>query len=143
VIVPDVNMLVYAYDSTSTFNERSKAWWEASVSGGESIGLTWEVILGFLRLVTHPRVFTNPLAVNDALTIVESWLDQPSVTLLDPTHRHWPVLKQLLGTAQVGGKLVGDAHLAAIALEHRAQLITNDRDFERFAGVASHNPLGS
>ena len=83
------------------------------------------------------------MPIKVALEIVDSWLGQPTVTIIDPTSQHWRLLSEFLLKVQLGGKLVSDAHLAAIAREHRATLVTNDRDFERFAGVSIFNPLSS
>ena len=142
MIIPDINILVYAYDSKSSFHKPSRDWWEATMNSGESVGMPWIVTLGFLRLVTHPRAFSNPVPIKDALEVVDSWLKHPNVTVLDPTAQHWRILNEMLNIVQVGSKLVSDAHLAAIAREYRATLVTNDRDFERFSGVSILNLLG-
>jgi toxin-antitoxin system PIN domain toxin len=89
LILCDVNLLVYAYDSSSPFHSDAKKWWEETVRSGKAIGLPWEVTSGFLRLVTHPKVFARPLAVDRALDIVNSWFEQPNVTPLNPGPRHW------------------------------------------------------
>ena len=143
MIIPDINILIYAYDRTSPYHEESRLWWEETVNSGVSIGLPAIVILGFLRITTHPRVWATPMPIKVALEIVDSWLGQPTVTPIDPTSQHWRLLSEFLLKVQLGGKLVSDAHLAAIAREHRATLVTNDRDFERFAGVSIFNPLSS
>ncbi|MFY9233649.1 MAG: type II toxin-antitoxin system VapC family toxin [Fimbriimonadaceae bacterium] len=141
MIIPDINLLVYAYDSTSPYHEASRKWWEETVNGERPVGIPWAVILGFMRLVTHPRVFGNPMAISDAMDVVETWLDQPTISVLDPGTQHWRVLSGLLKEVQLGGKLVSDAHLAAVAREYRAELATNDRDFDRFAGIGLSNPI--
>jgi uncharacterized protein len=140
MIIPDANVLVYAYDTSSPFHEKSKLWWESEINGGGSIGIPWAVTIAFLRVITHPRVFMHPIPIQEAIAIVQSWYKQPSVVPLDPGSRHLVLLVELLEQIQIGGKLVHDAHLAALAREYRAQIVSYDRDFERFSGVSIRSP---
>jgi len=141
MIIPDINLIVYAYDETSPFHKRSREWWETLIGGDEIIGLPWAVVVGFLRLVTHPRVFATPVTIEVALTRVDSWIRRRNIVMIDPGSRHWELLSEMLGQVRLGGKLVNDAHIAALALAYRAELYTNDRDFERFSGLLLRNPL--
>ena len=111
------------------------------MSGDERIALAWTVILGFIRLTTSPRVFEHPLRVEDALRTVAAWLSQPSVSPLEPGDRHWSILGDLLLEAGTAGNLTTDAHLAALTIEHGAELCSTDADFGRFNRLRWTNPL--
>lgn len=142
MIVPDVNLLIYAYNSDAPDHVRAKIWWEALLTDARSVvGLPWAVALGFVRLMTHPSVLLTPWHPSDALAPVREWLALPQVEPLEPGPRHLEILERLLEAARVGGNLTTDAHLAAIAIEHQAELHSNDRDFGRFAGLRWVNPL--
>ena len=141
MIVPDVNLLVYAYNESMPDHARARAWWEDLLSSEAPVGIPWVVVLGFVRLVTHPRIFDEPLPPDDALDCVESWLEIPSTAILLPGPRHLITLRALLGAAGIGASLTTDAHLAALAIDHQAELHSNDNDFARFAGLRWHNPL--
>ena len=107
----------------------------------EPVCLAWQTVLAFLRISTHRRIFQRPLLLEEAVGIVSSWFEQPAIRLLRPTDRHWAILGQLLPEAQARGPLVMDAHLAALAIEHGAEVHTADRDFSRFPGVRVAYPL--
>jgi toxin-antitoxin system PIN domain toxin len=141
VKLSDVNLLLYAYDTSATQHERAKAWLEERLSAVEAFGFAWATLLAFLRLVTSPRVFESPLRVEESLDIVESWLAAPSATVLHPGPRHTVLLRQLLEPLGTAGNLTADAHLAALALEHDAELCSADADFSRFPGLRWSNPL--
>ena len=137
----DANVLLYAYHPRATQHERCRAWVEAEFSSGSAVRLPWATIIAFLRISTSPRVFQRPLTTAEAETVVSSWLALPAVSSIDPGERYWDVLKDLLHRAQVRGPLVTDAALAALAIEHGATLCTTDRDFARFPGLRTANPL--
>jgi hypothetical protein len=141
VILPDVNLLLYAVDSTSARHEQARRWVEAALSGTESVALAWSVLTAFVRLSTRPAVFLHPLAVDQAFDLVDGWLAQPAVVIVHPTHRHHVVLRDLLEPLGTAGNLVPDAHLAALAIEHGAELLSSDHDFARFAGLRWSDPL--
>ncbi|MEQ1855976.1 MAG: type II toxin-antitoxin system VapC family toxin [Longimicrobiales bacterium] len=141
MIVPDINVIVHAYNGGSPQHARAKAWWEQALSRPAPIGLAWVVALGFVRITTHSRVLSNPLTVAKACSHVESWLAQPQVSLLHPGERHATVLFDLLRTLGTAGNLTTDAHLAALAIEHQAELCSTDADFARFSGLRWSNPL--
>jgi toxin-antitoxin system PIN domain toxin len=137
----DVNLLLYAYDSTSKEHHRARSWLEQVFLGLETVGLPWATILGFLRIATTPRVETKPLELQEAVSIATDWLERDNVIVLNPTDRHWQILSNLLPKSRIRGSLIMDAHLAALAIEHGATLCTNDRDFARFPGLKVEYPL--
>lgn len=139
--LPDLNLLIYAVDRRSPSHERSIAWWNGLLSGSETVALSWTVLLGFVRLTTNPSVVQEPLRSDEALDYVDRWLAQPVTTVIEPTPRHAAVLRDLLGPVGTAGNLVSDAHLAALAIEHGADLCSADRDFGRFPGLRWVNPL--
>jgi uncharacterized protein len=142
VIVPDVNVLLYAVDATSPRHAVARAWLEHALSGTETVGFAWSVLSAFIRLGTRAAVFANPLSPTQALDLVEGWLAQPNVVTIDPTQRHIAILGGLLEPLGTGGNLVPDAHLAALAIEHGASIASSDRDFTRFPGLRWVDPLG-
>lgn len=137
----DANLLLYAYDASSRFHEGARSWLEERLSGTEPVGLAWITLLAFLRIATNPRALARPLLTERAVAIVSSWLALPCVVRPEPGERHWEILSGLMSSAQARGPLVMDAHLAALALEHGAVLATTDRDFARFEGLRTVNPL--
>jgi toxin-antitoxin system PIN domain toxin len=141
VIVVDLNLLLYAVNSDADRHEAARTWWEDVLGGNVPVGLPWVVILGFVRIATNPRVFPRPLTVEAAIGIVDGWLDQPVVRCLEPSERHWPILRRLLVTLGAAGNLTIDAHLAALALESGATLCSTDNDFSRFPDLRWENPL--
>ena len=141
MIVPDVNLLVYAVNLNAPQHERARSWLESALSGSEPVGLPWLVLVAFLRLTTNKRVFELPLTATQALDLVTGWLSQPCALALNPGERHWLILSRLLLRAGTAGNLTNDAHLAAIAIEHNARLYSADNDFRRFADLNFENPL--
>ncbi|RME19921.1 MAG: type II toxin-antitoxin system VapC family toxin [Deltaproteobacteria bacterium] len=142
MIVPDVNLLVYAYDADMALHGPARKWWEELLSGTTPVGLCWSVMLGFVRLMTHPDVMENPLRPDTALSHVRQWLEQPCTEIIEPGPRHLDILSTILGHAGIAGNLTTDAHIAALAIEYRAELHSTDRDFGRFPGLRWRNPLG-
>ena len=141
MIVVDLNLLLYAVNVDADRHEAARRWWEEALAGEVPLGLPWVVILGFLRISTNRRIFPRPLSVEDAVGVVEGWLDRPGVRCLEPTERHWPILRRLLGTLGAAGNLTTDAHLAALALENGATLCSTDNDFARFPELRWRDPL--
>ncbi len=141
MILLDVNLLLYAYDARSPRHEPARAWLEQTLSGSETVGLPWVVMLAFIRLITRAVVVEHPLTAEEAIDLVESWLGQPCVTVIHPTDRHPVVLRELLQPLGTGGNLTTDAHLAALAIEHGASLCSCDVDFSRFPGLRWVDPL--
>lgn len=137
----DANILLYAYDANSTRHAAARKWLQETFSKDEPVRLPWVVILAFLRLTTQPSILARPLSLDEAASIVETWFSRPNIGIAAPTVRHWEVLKTLLQEGQAKGRMVTDAHLAALAIEYGAVLYTNDRDFTRFPGLKWANPL--
>lgn len=140
--VPDLNLLMYAVDARSPMHAASMRWWNGLLSGNETVGLSWTVLLGFVRLTTNPNVVRTPLDADAALDYVDRWLGHPLTTVIEPTPRHSRVLRDLLQEVGTAANLVTDTHLAALAMEHGAELCSADRDFGRFAGLRWVNPIG-
>jgi toxin-antitoxin system PIN domain toxin len=141
VIIPDINLLLHAYNSDSRVHQRAREWWEGLLNGTRPVGLPWAVVLGFIRIATHRNVFTNPLPVSAACGHARGWLAQPYVFIVDPGTRHAEILFGLLESIGTAADLTTDAHLAALAIEHQAELHSNDVDFARFDGLRWINPL--
>ena len=141
MIVPEVNLLVYAYDSSSPSHGKARRWWIQSLSGAETVGIPWVVALGFIRLWTSPRAFANPMTVDLAVAHVESWFTRPLVRPLNPGPRHGELLFGFLRAEGRGGNLTTDAHVAAAAVEANATVHTAATDFLRFPGLKWINPL--
>jgi toxin-antitoxin system PIN domain toxin len=139
--IPDVNLLIYAFDETSVFHDAAHAWIEELLSGAETVGFAWMVLLAFLRLSTRSRIVENPLEPSRAFDIIAGWLAQPVSILLHPTERHFDVLRGLLEPLGTAGNLTTDAHLAALAIEHGGEVCSADGDFGRFTGLRWSNPL--
>lgn len=141
MIVPDVNLLLHAHDSQSRRHEAARKWWETLMNGTGNVGLPWVAILGFIRISTHPKILDNPLDVSGACARVRTWLDRPQAVLIHPGDRHADILFSLLEAAGSAGNLTTDAHLAALAIEHQAELHSTDADMARFPGLKWVNPL--
>ena len=143
MIVPDVNLLLYAYDAASPFHSRATSWWQACLTGTEPVGLAHVVMFGFMRVSTSARVFRSPLAASEAAGHVRAWLAQPVAEVLVPGPGHTGHVLNLLDTLGTAGNLVTDAQIAAIAIEHDAVVHTADADFTRFPGVRWLNPVAA
>jgi toxin-antitoxin system PIN domain toxin len=141
VIVPDVNVLLYAVVSGFPQHARAREWWEETLNSPVRVGLTQPVIFGFLRIGTSGRVLDSPLPVADAVGYVDSWLAQPNVDLLVPGPSHLRIALNLLTDAGTAGNLTTDAQIAAYALENQGEICSNDTDFARFPSVKWVNPL--
>ncbi|MCU4186338.1 PIN domain-containing protein [Acidiferrimicrobium sp. IK] len=136
----DANVLLYAANTADPHHEEARRWLDGALSEQETVGFAWLVLTAFLRLATKPGLFPRPLKVPAAMGLVRSWTECPCALLVEPTSRHLDVLAGLLGGVGTGGNLVSDAHLAALAAEHDATVITYDNDFDRFPGVRWHPP---
>ena len=141
MILVDANLLIYAYDSRSPLHREAREWLETALSGVNPVCLAWQSILAFLRITTDPRIFERPFRTVEAVEIVQTWFEQAAVRLLQPSERHWTILRRLLPDSQARGPLIMDGHLAALAIEHGAVLHTTDLDFARFSGVRTVNPI--
>lgn len=141
MIIVDANVLLYAYDTSSPAHSKCREWLERALNGAEQIGLPWQTLMAFVRIATNSRVFKQPLSGKEACDIVAVWLARPQVVLVNPGERFWAIFAEQMVHAQVSGPLVTDASLASMALEHGARLCTTDRDFTRFKGLRTVDPL--
>ncbi len=142
MILPDINLLIYAYNSDAPDHRRARGWWEDCLSDFEPVALPWVVMLGYLRLMTSRSVLMSPLRPEEALGHLRSWLERPQVEIVQPGPRHLDLLDTLTQEAGTAGVLTTDLHLAALAIEMQAELHSNDHDFARFSGLRWVNPLG-
>jgi len=142
MIIPDINLLIYAYNPDARDHTGAKKWWEELLQSSASVALPWIVVLGFIRLSTTRGVFVRPASVEEVTRRVDLWFEQPGVFLLQPGRQHWPVVKKTLAVT-AGGSLTTDAHLAALAIEYQAELQSTDADFSRFPGLRWRNPLAA
>lgn len=136
----DANVLLYAVNSDAEHHHASRRWLDESLSGADAVGLSWVPLLAFVRLVTKHGLFPTPLTVDAAMDQVGDWCTAPGAQIVVPTPRHADVLSGLLSRVGSGGNLVNDAHLAALAVEHRARIVTYDNDFGRFDGIVWETP---
>jgi uncharacterized protein len=140
VVVVDANVLLYAVDRASAHHEVSRAWLDASLAGTEAVGFAWIALLAFIRVGTNPSILPNPMAADEATDQVEAWLAAPAAVAVQPTPQHASLLRGLLRDTGTAGNLTTDAHLAALSLEHGADVVSYDRDFARFPGVKHRLP---
>lgn len=138
--VVDLNVLVYATDSTSARHAVAKTWLDAAISSSDTIGLPTAVTIGFVRITTNARIMQAPLKVSESVAIVRGWLQRANVSTPAPTDRHYEIMEEILSPLPAGGNIVSDAHLAAIAIAHGAEVYSFDRDFGRFAGLRWAEP---
>lgn len=135
MFIVDANVLLHATNTASGRHRFACGWLERALSGDEPVGFAWIAVLAFLRLSTRTGVFPAPLSAKQSLDVVQAWLAQPVAMAIEPTRRHFAVLRGLVEQAGTAGNLTTDAHLAALAVEHGAELVSFDRDFQRFPGV--------
>jgi len=140
VILPDVNVLVYAYREDAPKHPRYRSWLEGVLGGSEAYGLADLVLAGFLRVVTHPRVFSPPSPIAHALEFAEALRSHGNCVHLDPGRRHWEIFTRLCRDARAKGNLVPDAYLAALAIESGSEWMTTDHDYSRFPGLRWRDP---
>lgn len=141
MILVHANLLVYACVTTLPQHERAKRWLDQRLNGNAPVGMPWASLLAFLRLVTNPRIFDQPVGSSEAWKVTEYWLDCAPVWTPQPTDNHREVLENLYETTAPAGNLVPDAHLAALAIEHGLTLCSTDGEFSRFSGLVWENPL--
>ena len=141
MILVDANILLYAEDSLSRDHSQAREWWDGQLSESAPVFLCWTVVNAFIRIGTNPRVFEQPLSIEEAISRVQGWFEQPCTRIALPTERHWEVYCQLLVDGKASGNLVTDAHLAAMAIEYGFTLYSADTDFARFSKLKWKNPL--
>ena len=143
MIVVDANILLYAYDTTSHHHAPALQWVETHFSAGAPVGLPWQTVGAFLRIVTNPKIPGERFTLREAVEVVDGWLDQPNIRLLAPGSNHWPLFRQMMLDGQATGPLTTDAQLAALTIEFGGVFRTTDRDFARFPGLRWTNPLAA
>ncbi|MCF7675494.1 MAG: type II toxin-antitoxin system VapC family toxin [Akkermansiaceae bacterium] len=141
MILPDVNLLIYAHNLRAPQHRKALAWWNRCLEGPEGVALAWVVIQGFVRITTHPKIFEHPMPVEDALGRVEEWLILPHVQVIHPPQTHFKTWSSFLKQVGSAGNLTTDAHLAALATDRALTLHSTDADFYRFPGLKWRNPL--
>jgi hypothetical protein len=140
MVLPDVNVLVYAHREETAHHGACHDWLEGILNGDEAYAVADLVLSGFVRVVTHPKVFKRPSSVNDALAFAGQVRDQPNCVHVEPGPRHWDIFTRLCVEAGAKGNLVPDAYLAAMAIESGCEWISTDQDFSRFKGLRWREP---
>jgi uncharacterized protein len=140
VILLDVNILLYAYDSSSAHHAACRPWLDAALNADETVAVPWQSLLAFVRIATSARAVRHPMSGPEACAIVSSWMTRPNVAVISAGERFWEIFQALVREAHVSGPLVSDAALATLALEHGATLCSSDRDFRRFRGLRLLDP---
>ena len=137
----DLTLLLAAVNTRAPMHKAARKWWEEKLNSEDRVGLSWLVILGFIRLTTHPKILPEPLLLADAIALVDGWLARPNVQIIQVTQQHWNILQNMLHAVGHGAALTMDAHLACLAIEHDAEIATADEDFSHFPGLKWRNPL--
>lgn len=140
MILVDANLLVYAWNRHAPQHQPARAWLEDRLNDRTGVGISWAILLAFVRLVSNRRIFERAMPVTEAWRQVEEWLSLPNVWTPEPAQRHQEILRALMPEA-AKSELVPDAHLAALAIEYGLVLQTTDRDFARFRGLQWENPI--
>lgn len=141
MLLPDVNVLVYAHREDAPDHQRYREWLESILAGESAFGMCDLVLSGFIRVATHPRIFAQPTPLETALQFVDEVRNRPNCVVVDPGPRHWGIFRRLCQSSGARGNLVPDAFLAALAIEHGLEWVTTDRDFARFEGLSWRHPL--
>lgn len=141
MIVPDVNLLLYAHIAAFPEHDRARRWWEGLMNGSREVGIAAPALFGFVRLASNPRVLDRPMAVDVALASVEEWLARAHVHFVQPGPRHLEISFGLLRHAGAAAQLTTDAQLAALAIERQGEVHSNDTDFGRFPQLRWVNPI--
>jgi toxin-antitoxin system PIN domain toxin len=140
MIIPDINILVHAYNLDAREHQSARKWWEGVLRSTGPVGLPWATMFGFIRVSTLPRLMKRPLFPGEATEKVRSWLSAPNVQIVVPGDAHAELVFGMLDGLGSGGNLTTDAHLAALAMEYNAEIATTDADFARFRGLRWFNP---
>lgn len=141
MILPDVNVLIYAFRADSEDHVRYKTWLESVVNGPSAYAISAQVLSGLIRISTHPRIFAKPSSRADAFSFCHQLLEQANATVVAPGNRHWEIFEDLCEASQATGNLIQDAWFAALAIENGCEWITSDRDFARFPGLSWRPPF--
>ena len=140
MVLPDVNVLVYSHREEMQQHEQCRTWLESVLNGDEAYGISDLILSGFVRVVTHPKVFKRPTSVAMAIEFAEQIREQPHCVHIEPSGRHWDIFTRLCRKNNERGNLVPDAFLAAMAIESGCEWISRDRDFSRFEGLRWREP---
>ena len=141
MILPDVNVLIYAFRADSENHERYKQWLESAINGPAAYGIAPQVLASVVRICTHPRIFVRPSSRSDVFDFCRALLEQPNAAVTVPGARHWSIFADLCAKANASGNLAQDAWFAALAIESGCEWITTDRDYARFPGLSWREPL--
>ncbi len=141
MIVLDANLLIYSYNRDSSHHARARAWLENTLSSIEVVGLPWQVVSAFLRVMTNPKLPAERFDLEQAARIVDLWLAHPNVQVLTPGVAYWPLFRRMVIEGRAAGPRVSDAEIAALTMEYGGVLYSADRDFARFPGLRWKNPL--
>lgn len=141
MILPDVNVLIYAFRTDSEDHAKYKAWLESVVNGSAAYGIAPQVLASVVRITTHPRIYARPSSRTDAFKFCRILLEQPNATITAPGERHWAIFEELCDRAKATGNLAQDAWFAALAVESGCEWISTDRDYARFPGLKWRSPF--
>lgn len=141
MILPDVNVLLYAFRDDSADHARYRQWLDDLVNGEEAYAMSPQVLCSVARIATHPRVYVSPSRLDDALAFARVLLEQPHCTVVAPGARHFSIFEDLCRKAAAGGNLIQDAWFAALAVESGCEWVTTDADFARFPGLRWRRPF--
>jgi toxin-antitoxin system PIN domain toxin len=141
LILPDVNVLIYAFRADSENHERYKQWLESAINGPAAYGIAPQVLASVVRICTHPRIFVRPSSRSDVFDFCRALLEQPNAAVTVPGARHWSIFADLCAKANASGNLAQDAWFAALAIESGCEWITTDGDYARFPGLSWREPL--
>jgi toxin-antitoxin system PIN domain toxin len=136
----DANVLLYAVNEDAERHEVCRDWLDDALSGRDTVAFAWIALLAFVRLSTKVGLFPAPLTLDEAMDRVDAWVTAAPAVVVEPTSEHARVVRNLLREIGVGGNLVNDAHLAALAIEHRCTIVSFDHDFDRFGGLRREAP---
>ena len=141
MILPDVNVLIYAFRADAENHAAYKGWLESVINGPAAYGLAPQVLSSVVRICTHPKIFVRPSSAADVFAFCRTIVEQPNATLVVPGQRHWTIFEMLCTECRATGNLVQDAWFAALAIESGCEWITEDRDYARFSGLQWRAPL--
>lgn len=141
MIFPDINLLIYAYNSGFKQHDACAAWLESVMNGNSTVCFSWHTIMGFMRIITTPRMSPNPFTTNEAMEIASTLMNSSNSIMLTPGDNHFRIFRDLVDETGITGAKLADAHIAALAIEHGATVASSDRDFRVFDGLHLINPL--
>ncbi len=141
MILPDVNVLIYAFRADSEDHLKFKAWLTEVVNGTAAYGISPQVLSSLIRITTHPRIYRSPSSIDEAFSFCNAILEAPNATVITPEERHWSIFQTLCAKSKASGNLIPDAWFAALAIETGCEWITTDGDFARFEGLRCRRPF--